>query len=137
METFLRKHRWKWSFGYLPNPFVSIVIRNLAVQKVDFRIHSALNCGAKSCAPIAFYTLEKLDKQLSDTMHSFIISETAIDMNNKTVATSKLLYWYRGDFGGTSGIKKVLQQVLELQFNTCKLSFNEYSWEPHLENYRN
>ena len=137
METFLRKHRWKWSFGYLPNPYISIVIRNLAVQKVDFRIHSALNCGAKSCPPIAFYTLEKLDNLLNDAMHSFIISEKAIDMTNKTVTNSKLLYWYRGDFGGTSGIKKVLQQVLELQFNTDKLSFNEYSWETHLENYRN
>lgn len=131
----LRKYRWKWSFGYLPNPFVSLLTRNLAVQKLDYRIHFALNCGAKSCPPIAFYTLEKIDKQLNDAMHSFIVSETAIDMNNKTIATSKLLHWYRGDFGGTSGIKKVLQHVLELQFNTYKLSFNEYSWETHLENY--
>ena len=102
---------------------------------MDYRIHFALNCGAKSCPPIAFYTLEKLDKQLNDAMHSFIISETAIDMNNKTIATSKLLYWYRGDFGGTTGIKKVLQHVLELQFKAYKLYFNEYSWETHLENY--
>lgn len=131
----LRKYRWKWSLGYLPNPLVSLLIRNLAVQKMDYRIHFALNCGAKSCPPIAFYTLEKLDKQLNDAMHSFIISETAIDMNNKTIATSKLLHWYRGDFGGTTGIKKVLQHVLELQFNDYKLSFNEYSWETHLENY--
>lgn len=131
----LRKYRWKWSFGYLPNPFVSPLIKKLAVQKMDYRIHFALNCGAKSCPPIAFYTIEKLDKQLNDAMHSFIVSETAIDMNNKTIATSKLLHWYRGDFGGTPGIKKVLQHVLELEFNAYKLSFNEYSWETHLENY--
>lgn len=131
----LRKYRWKWSLGYLPNPFVSLLIRNLAVQKLDYRIHFALNCGAKSCPPIAFYTVEKLDKQLNDAMHSFIVSETAIDMHNKTIATSKLLHWYRADFGGTPGIKKILQQVLELQLNTYKLSFNEYSWETHLENY--
>lgn len=131
----LRKYRCKWSFGYLPNPFISLLIRNLAVQKLDYRIHFALNCGAKSCPPIAFYTVEKLDKQLNDAMHSFIVSETAIDMHNKTIATSKLLHWYRADFGGTLGIKKILQQVLELQLNTYKLSFNEYSWETHLENY--
>ena len=79
--------------------FCTIIIRNLAVQKVDLSIRSALNCGVKSYVPIAFYTLEKLDKQLNDAMHSFLISETAIDMNNKTVATSKLLH----DFGRTSG----------------------------------
>lgn len=131
----LRKYRWKQSFGYLPNPFTSLLIRNLAVHKLDYRIHFALNCGAKSCPPIAFYTLEKIDNQLNDAMYSFILSETAIDRNNKTIATSKLLHWYRADFGGTSGIKKVLQHVLELQFNTYKLSFNEYSWDTHLENY--
>nr|WP_315166387.1 DUF547 domain-containing protein [uncultured Flavobacterium sp.] len=131
----LRKYRWKWSFGYLPNPFVSLLIRNLAVQKMDYRIHFALNCGAKSCPPIAFYTSEKLDKQLNDAMYSFIVSETAIDMNNRTITTSKLLHWYRGDFGGKPGIKKIMQHVLELQFNNYKLSFNKYSWETHLENY--
>lgn len=131
----LRKYRWKYSFGYLHNPTVSFLIRKLAVKKVDYRIHFALNCGAKSCPPIAFYTLEKIENQLNDAMYSFIVSETAIDMNNKTIATSKLLHWYRADFGGTTGIKKVLQEVLGLQLSTYKLNFNEYSWETHLENY--
>lgn len=131
----LRKYRWKWSFGYLPNPFVSALIKKLAVQKTDYRIHFALNCGAKSCPPIAFYTFEKIDTQLNDAMYSFIVAETVIDRNTKTITTSKLLHWYRGDFGGTSGIKKVLEPVLEMQVDTYTLSFNEYSWEIHLENY--
>jgi thiol-disulfide isomerase/thioredoxin len=38
-----------------------------AVQKkVDYRIHFALNCGAKSCPPIVYYSPEKLDQQLED-----------------------------------------------------------------------
>ncbi|MFH6959526.1 DUF547 domain-containing protein [Flavobacterium aquidurense] len=131
----LRKHSWKWSFGYLPNPFSPQLIRHLAVKKIDYRIHFALNCGAKSCPPIAFYTLEKIENQLEDAMFSFITSETLIDMNNKTISTSKLLHWYRGDFGGTTGIKKVLQQVLELQLETYTLSFNDYNWETHIENF--
>lgn len=131
----LRKYRWKWSFGYLPNPFVSPLIRNLAVQKLDYRIHFALNCGAKSCPPIAFYTLEKLDKQLDEASYSFIISETTIDLINKTIKTSKLLYWYQGDFGGTSGIKDLLQQILQLDFDNYKLSFYKYNRETDLDNY--
>jgi len=79
-------------------------------SKIDYRIHFALNCGAKSCPPIAFYTLEKLDKQLDEATYSFIISETTIDMNNKTISTSKLMYWYRGDFGDTRGIKETLKK---------------------------
>ncbi|SHM88755.1 DUF547 domain-containing protein [Flavobacterium chilense] len=131
----LRNCSLKWGFGYFPNPFCSLLIRNLTVQKIDFRIHFALNCGAKSCPPIAFYTLEKLDKQLDEATYSFILSETTIDMNNKTISTSKLLHWYRGDFGDTKGIKETLKKVLELDITTYKLCFNNYSWETHLENY--
>lgn len=131
----LRKCCLKWSFGYLQNPFVTPLIKKLAVQKIDYRIHFALNCGAKSCPPIAFYSLEKIEEQLNVAMYSFIEGETTIDEGNKTIATSRLFHWYRGDFGGTSGIKKVLQKVLELDSTTYKLCFNKYSWETHLENY--
>jgi len=131
----LRRYRWKWSFGYLRDPFVSPLIKNLAVETLDYRIHFALNCGAKSCPPIAFYTSDKIENQLENAMFSFVSSETKIDKINKTVSTSKLLHWYIGDFGGTSGIKKVLQHVLELQLSAYKLRFNDYSWETHLENY--
>ena len=102
---------------------------------MDYLIHFALNCGAKSCPPIAFYSFEKIATQLNNAMYSFIIAETTIDKNTKTITTSKLLYWYRGDFGGTSGIKKVLEPILELPLNDYALSYNAYSWETHLENY--
>ncbi|MFH7000606.1 DUF547 domain-containing protein [Flavobacterium bizetiae] len=131
----LRKYRCKWSFGYLPNPLSSKLIRHLAVKKIDYRIHFALNCGAKSCPPIAFYSIENSNKQLNDAMHSFITSETKVDNKSKTIATSKLLHWYRGDFGGIKGIRKVLEQVLELQLETYTLTFNDYNWETHIENF--
>lgn len=131
----LRKYRSKYSFGYLPNIFVSKISKSLAVKLLDYRIHFALNCGAKSCPPIAFYTLEKLDKQLNDGMYSFLFSETIIDEKNKKISTSKLLHWYQGDFGGASGIKKILQHVFELKDNNYKLLYNKYNWETHLENF--
>lgn len=131
----LRKYRWKKSFGYLPNPFASLLIRKLAVKEIDYRIHFALNCGAKSCPPVAFYAFDKLDKQLDDAMFSFIESETTIDIKTKIIYTSKLLYWYGGDFGGLKGIKNTLKKVLKVEISSYKLAFNTYSWETHLENY--
>ncbi|CAH8282206.1 uncharacterized protein DUF547 [Mariniflexile fucanivorans] len=131
----LRRFRWKWSFGYLSNPLVSSLIKALAVQTIDYRIHFALNCGAKSCPPIAFYTLEKLDEELNFVTESFLYSETSIDDNNKTVSTSKLLYWYCADFGGYFKIKNVLKDVLNRDFTNYKLSFNAYSWETQLNNF--
>lgn len=131
----LRKYRWKWSFGYLRDPFVSPLIKNLAVETLDYRIHFALNCGAKSCPPIAFYSLENIDEQLDRATESFLISETIINKSKKAVSTSKLLYWYRGDFGGYFKIKNVLKNVLNQDFTGYKLSFNPYSWETQLNNY--
>lgn len=64
----LRRYRMKHSFGYLSNPFVSPLIKKIAVQTLDYRIHFALNCGAKSCPPIALNTLEKLDEELNFVM---------------------------------------------------------------------
>ncbi len=131
----LRKNRWKWSFGYLKNPYASALLQDLEVKTIDFRIHFALNCGAKSCPPIAFYNFEKIDQQLTDAAHSFLEQETTVDHNAKTISTSKLLHWYRADFGGTKGIKKILQDVLNVNTTPYNISFKPYSWDPHLENY--
>ncbi|MFC6268707.1 DUF547 domain-containing protein [Frigoriflavimonas asaccharolytica] len=131
----LRRFRWKYSFGYLSNIFQSRFIKNLAVEKIDYRIHFAVNCGAKSCPPIAFYTVEKLDEQLKTAMISFLTSESTIDKEKKTVTTSKLLLWYQGDFGGKSDLKKMLKEVLEIQMKYFKIKYSDYSWESHLENF--
>lgn len=131
----LRKNRWKWSFGYAPNPFASSILKELAVYKIDFRIHFALNCGAKSCPPIAFYTHKKIDQQLDTALFSFLVAETSIDTNTKTITTTKLLSWYRADFGGKKGIKHILGLVLKVHTATYKICFKPYSWESHLEHY--
>lgn len=133
----LRKHLWKWSFGYLSNPLTSALIKALALEKRDYRIHFALNCGAKSCPPIAFYQLESIDSQLTNAMYSFIESETTVNNDNKTITTSKLLQWYSGDFGGSLGIKKIIQEVLGLQLHGYSICFNKYNWENYLENFNN
>jgi len=133
----LRKYKWKWSFGYIPDPFISILTRSLAVEKTDFRIHFALNCGAKSCPPIAFYTFKKINKQLDDAMFSFLISETTICNQTKIINTSKLLYWYKGDFGGAKGIKTMISEVFESDLTKYKLVYNKYNWESQLEKYTN
>ncbi|CDF78106.1 conserved hypothetical protein (DUF547) [Formosa agariphila KMM 3901] len=131
----LRRYRWKQSLGYFRNPFASRIVKKLAVSTIDYRIHFALNCGAKSCPPIAFYTLDALDEQLKEAMYSFLSSETSVNINTNTVHTSKLLFWYQGDFGGVKGVKAMLNTVLQIEINSYSLKYNSYSWEPHLENF--
>lgn len=131
----LRRFRSKLSLGYLPNLFVSKTIKKLAVNRFDFRIHFALNCGAESCPPIAFYSLNKISEQLDMASESFINSESKLDSKNQTLFTSKLFLWYRADFGGKVGIRKIIGQYLKKDLSSYRIRFQNYSWNEKLDNY--
>lgn len=132
----LRKNRLKWALGYLPNPFSRRVLRTLMVSKRDYRIHFALNCGAKSCPPIAFYTPDKIEQQLELATQSFLESETIVSEAQHAVATSRLLWWYRGDFGGQTGIRRIMEARLALKSTHYQLSFSAYDWTEDLDNFQ-
>ncbi len=51
----IRHSKIKWSLGHLNKIFPGGFEKKARVNKVDYRIHFALNCGAKSCPPIAYY----------------------------------------------------------------------------------
>lgn len=131
----LRRYRWKPAMGYLPDPFVRKELKDLAVEYIDFRIHFALNCGAKSCPPIAFYDPEGIDQQLDLATLSFLELETEINESKKEIHVTRLMLWYSGDFGGKRGVRKILQQVLGVDLSGYKLKFKPYSWEDALENF--
>ncbi|MEO1261701.1 MAG: DUF547 domain-containing protein [Bacteroidota bacterium] len=131
----LRKYRFKFSLGYLPNFFTSKTIKLLAVSKIDYRIHFALNCGAESCPPIAFYSPEQLDTQLNTATLSFLESETEYFPDKKEIHISRLFQWYLGDFGGHRGIRKILKEKLQIETSGVKLIYRKYSWEEQLHNF--
>ncbi|MCB0705486.1 MAG: DUF547 domain-containing protein, partial [Saprospiraceae bacterium] len=131
----LRKYRWKFSLGYLPNIFAPKLIKGLAVSKIDYRIHFALNCGAKSCPPIAFYSANKLNQQLNMATQSFLEGETDVFPSKKEVHVSRLFQWFRADFGGPTGIRRILKTQIQLETSGLKIVYKPYSWEEVLDNY--
>jgi hypothetical protein len=131
----LRKNRIKLSLGYLPNLFAPTLLKKLAVQEVDYRIHFALNCGAKSCPPIAFYSPERLEQQLEIATLSFLEGETEVFPEKKEIHVTRLFQWFMGDFGGRSGIKRILKEKLKLETAGRKLVFKKYNWEEELDNF--
>lgn len=131
----LRKYRWKFSMGYLPRFFPGKLIKQLAVNKIDYRIHFALNCGAKSCPPIAFYSYDKINQQLELAGRNFLKAETTLDEEKKVITTSKILSWFKGDFGGKKGIRKILGKEFEKDLSGYSIKFNDYNWDAVLKNY--
>jgi hypothetical protein len=111
----LRRSRFAWGLGYLTNPFPGAFERRFRVDALDPRIHFALNCGAESCPPIAAYTPGGIDDELDLATESYLQGEVSYEpdggfLGRGVVRVPRLMLWYRGDFGGKSGILALLRE---------------------------
>lgn len=131
----LRRYRYKYSLGYLPNLLATSLIKKWAVDVIDYRIHFALNCGAKSCPPIAFYSVDKLEQQLELATVSFIEGDAEVKELQGEIHITTLFKWFLKDFGGTKGIRKIITKNLEKDVTGYKLVYKDYSWEEQLDNF--
>lgn len=132
----LRRSKIKWSKGYLDKLFPSSFEKKNRVSKLDYRIHFALNCGAKSCPPIAFYKPEQIDKQLEIATKTYLKGEATYDPVENTVSVPALMRWFIHDFGGEKNVIKLLRSLEVVPSNVNpKVHFKEYDWNLFLSNY--
>ncbi len=135
---FLRRSKIKWSGGYLSNLFPGKTEKELRVNKLDYRLHFALNCGAKSCPPIAFYNPENLNKQLDIATTAYLTGEAEYDKEINIVKLSAIMGWFRNDFGGKKGMIRLLKEKAIIPEDVHpKIKFKSYDWTLYLNNYQN
>jgi hypothetical protein len=134
----LRRSKIKWSLGYFNKAFPSKFEKENRVDKVDYRIHFSLNCGAKSCPPIAFYDPEKIDKQLDVATKTYLKGEAEYNPEKDCVDLPALMNWFRKDFGGKKKMIAILKQLEIVPYNkNPDINFKKYNWDLFLENYKN
>lgn len=110
--------------------------RNFQVITLDPRIHFTLNCGASSCPPVAFYSPEKLDKELAAAEQSFVSQTSSYDAASNTVTLSELFEWYAEDFGGKAGIIELLQRLNIVPADSLpSFTYSPYDWHLDIENF--
>ncbi|MEZ5003339.1 MAG: DUF547 domain-containing protein [Chitinophagales bacterium] len=131
----LRRSTFKWSLGYIKNPFPSAFEKALQVHQLDPRIHFALNCGAVSCPPIRYYTPENVLQELDMASQNFLEQECSYDADKNVAQVTSIFSWFRGDFGGISGIKQFLAERKIVSDSTVQLQFKAYNWQQQFENY--
>lgn len=131
----LRKLRYKALPVYLAPPNNTTLIEGLAAEALDYRIHFALNCGAKSCPPIAFYRVDNLDDQLNLATQSFLEGETDYDHEQKIIHTTALFEWFAEDFGGEGGIRQIYLNQMGKDLTGYTIKYKEYSWADALGNF--
>jgi len=133
----LRRSKVKWSLGYLNKWFPSSFEKKFRVDKLNYLIHFALNCGAKSCPPIAFYEPGQINKQLSLATSTYLMGESLYDAEKNIVFVPTLMSWFSGDFGGKKNMLKILKQNKVIpETSKPKIEFKKYDWSLYLDNYK-
>lgn len=131
----IRGGQFEYFLGYIRNPFVANYKKKLRPQKLDYRLHFALNCGAKSCPPVAIYKSATLDSQLDKSARLFLDKFSTYDEDKNEVLTTALFSWFRGDFNGKSGVKRILVAYDIVPSQEVDLRFDKYDWTLLLDNY--
>ncbi|MFC4356639.1 DUF547 domain-containing protein [Halobium salinum] len=106
----LRRSMSSLGLGYLPRLRPSEFERRARVDERDPRIHFALNCGAASCPPVASYDADAVDNQLDLAAGGYLDATVEYDDEADVARVPRLLLWYRGDFGGRSGVIDFLRE---------------------------
>ena len=133
----LRRSKIKWSLGYLNKLFPGKKDKALRVTTLDYRIHFALNCGAKSCPPIAFYKSENINQQLDIATKAYLNGEAEYDKTTNKIKLPAIMSWFRRDFGGKKKMITLLQQLSIVPANRKpKIKFKSYDWTLYLQNYK-
>ena len=132
----IRGSKWKLGLGIIPKPFPGKYERKFRVRDTDPRIHLALNCGAKSCPPVAAYAWERVDEQLDESARRYLQKTTDHDAEAGTVTISPLFSWFRGDWGSKGKVCKFLKKYDAIPKDAePKIKYGEYDWTLETGNY--
>lgn len=125
----LRARQWKYGLGYLRWPFYRDRVAELALDAVDYRIHFALNCGAASCPIVRPYAADSIDEELGRATEAYLDRVVEYDPDRNVARVPRHCLWYRGDFGGRSGIREMLREHEQVPPETAPgLRYAEYDW---------
>lgn len=132
----VRKSQWEYGLGYIRKWFPNKFERTLRVEKRDYRVHFALNCGAKDCPPVAIYDADRLEEQLTKGTQRFLTKTSKFNGDKREAAVTSLFSWFRGDFGGKNGTKDILKKNGILKSTKdVDLVYQNYDWTLYLDNF--
>jgi len=133
----IRNSRIKISKGLLKKFFPSSFERTFRVTEVDWRIHFALNCGAKSCPPVDVYEVATLEEKLKASSIDYLNENVEYDDQNNSVSVPVLMSWFSADFCGKKGVRNILKKIdLIPQDTKPEIKYLDYDWTLDLDNYK-
>ncbi len=111
-------------------------IDRFKVDQLDPRIHFTLNCGASSCPPVAYYSVENLDTELGLAEESYVTQTSTYNEIDNVVEVSELFKWFEADFGGKDEVITLLMRLEVIPTDSNPdISYAPYNWNLDIENY--
>ena len=107
--VWIKIHHWVGDYGLTLD---EIEHRILRPYFRDPRVHFALNCASRSCAPLPpwAYDGDRIDAQLEERARRFLSDPKNVRVEGSRLLVSKYFDWYAGDFT-TSGWKGTRDSV--------------------------
>lgn len=89
-------------------------LRSVRPQRVDPRIHAALNCAAVSCPPLQrrAFRASTLDRDLGGAFDAFLASDRAVRVDGRRLVLSALFDWFAADFEAAGRLGDVLLDAM-------------------------
>lgn len=133
----MRRSTIKISLGYVRNWFVDDFVERFWWDEIDPRIHFVLNCGAASCPYIAPMDPDRVEEQLERGAREYLEETTDYDPENSELKVTRLISWFRGDFGGVSGAVEMIKgyEIIPEEADPS-VKYKEYDWTLELGNYK-
>ena len=119
--------------SYANNAFV----KRFKLNKLNYRIHFTMNCGASSCPAIAYYKPETIQEDLVLAENVFVSSNSSYDSVTNVLYTSELFNWFKEDFNGESGIIDIMRINYVIPFDVePSIKYESYNWDLKSKNYK-
>jgi hypothetical protein len=132
----IRRSKNKYSFGYLNKLFVPEFEEQFRLDVPDYRIHFALNCGAKSCPSILLYKPNTVNAQLEQATSLYLRRFARYDARKNIVYAPALCSWYQGDFDGEDGVIRIMEKHGIVPAGKAPdVKYTDYNWTLSLSNY--
>ena len=135
----LRQNRWKYGLGFIKGGNRKNPLTSLMLEKLDFRVHFILNCGAKSCPLIVPLDIETAEIKLEESMLIYMANEVLTNRDEQLIYINKLFLFYLGDFGGKRGLKRLFFEkgIIKKDALNYKWKYIAFDKSIKLLNFRN
>eukprot|EP00554_Chaetoceros_debilis_P007967 CAMPEP_0194079318 /NCGR_PEP_ID=MMETSP0149-20130528/5542_1 /TAXON_ID=122233 /ORGANISM="Chaetoceros debilis, Strain MM31A-1" /LENGTH=518 /DNA_ID=CAMNT_0038760777 /DNA_START=97 /DNA_END=1653 /DNA_ORIENTATION=- len=116
------------------------------LEKVDCRIHFALNCGARSCPPVKKFSSADLEEELRIVALAFCEQDdnVKLDEERNEILLNTIFKWYKPDFLSSDsefpstivqflrGERKLILKRMISGGKKIKLKYNSYDWSSNV-----